>query len=199
MSDALTRSRSETLEKLESLVEASKLDETKLDRIESHIAQLRENIDFAPSTSEDKPMLMTLLAEEEKVFTTIARDRILNCLSFDGMNRRSNMVVETHSNTYEWILEDESMAEELLPDHEQDSMVDKASDQLQRFEDVEKVRARDKLRAWLESGTSRDVFHLSGKLGSGKSTLMKHIRGSSRTKEKLDLWAGKHKSHGDRD
>lgn len=198
MSDALTRSRSETLEKLESLVEASKLDETKLDRIESHIAQLRENINFVPSTSEDRPMLMTLLAEEEKVFTTIARDRILNCLSFDGMNRRSNMVVETHSNTYEWILEDEYMAEELSPDDEQDIMVENAPDQPQRSEDVEKVRARDKLRAWLESGSSRDVFHLSGKLGSGKSTLMKHIRGSSRTKEKLDRWAGKHKSHGDR-
>ncbi|KAH8759890.1 hypothetical protein F5883DRAFT_647788 [Diaporthe sp. PMI_573] len=181
--------RTETLTKLESLVQASKTDETKLDRIERHIAQLRENIGSTSSNSEVKPMLMTLLAEEEKVFTTIARDRILNCLSYEGMNRRSNMVVETHSNTYEWILEDESTAKEAPTEGEKDNLVENASDLPQIIEDAEKVRARDKLRTWLESGTSRDVFHLSGKLGSGKSTLMKHIRASPRTEEKLDKWA----------
>jgi hypothetical protein len=176
-------------------VQASKTDETKLDRIERHIAQLRENIGSTSSNSEVKPMLMTLLAEEEKVFTTIARDRILNCLSYEGMNRRSNMVVETHSNTYEWILEDESTAKEAPTEGEKDNLVENASDLPQIIEDAEKVRARDKLRTWLESGTSRDVFHLSGKLGSGKSTLMKHIRASPRTEEKLDKWAGKLLSH----
>lgn len=180
------------LEKLESLVHASKLDEAKLDRIESHIAQLRENISSVPSTSEAKPMLMTLLAEEEKVFTTIALDRILNCLSFEGMNRRSNMVVETHSNTYEWIMEDDPMAEESSPEHDKNSGVES---QPQRIEDIEKVRAKEKLRAWLESRNSRDVFHLSGKLGSGKSTLMKHVRASPRTEEKLKTWAGKDDCH----
>lgn len=180
------------LEKLESLVEVSKLDETKLSRIESHVAQLRKNISSAPSTSEAKPMLMTLLAEEEKVFTTIAQVKILSCLSFEGMDRRSNMVVDTHSNTYEWILEDDSVAEEPSQEHDGDSVVER---QPRGFEDIEKVRAREKLRTWLESKSSRDVFHLSGKLGSGKSTLMKHIRASSRTEEKLNSWAGKHESH----
>lgn len=172
-------------------MEASKLDETKLNRIESHIAQLRENITSAPSTSEARPMLMTLLAEEEKVFTDIALAKILSSLSFEGMNRRSNMVVETHSNTYEWILEDEPAAEETSQeqDEDRDRVVES---QPRRFEDIEKVRAREKLRTWLESRSSRDVFHLSGKLGSGKSTLMKHIRASPRTEEKLNSWAGKH-------
>lgn len=174
------------------MVQASKLDEAKLDRIESHIAQLRENITSAPSTSEAKAMLMTLLAEEEKVFTAIAQDRILKCLSFEGMNRRSNMVVETHSNTYEWILEDDSMAGEPSRNHDTDSV---AENQPHQIEDIEKVRAREKLRTWLESRSSHDVFHLSGKLGSGKSTLMKHIRASSRTEEKLKTWAGKHDCH----
>lgn len=184
------------LEKLENLIQASKLDETKLDRIESHVAQLREHVNSAPSSSEAKPMLMTLLAEEEKVFTTIAQDRILNCLSFEGMNRRSNMVVETHSNTYEWILEDDPKNDQMSSEREVDGVVeDDASNQPQEIEDVEKLRAREKLRTWLESKTSHDVFHLSGKLGSGKSTLMKHIRASPRTEEKLNTWAGKFVSH----
>lgn len=161
-----------------------------MDRIESHIAQLRESINLAPSTSEDKPLLMRLLAEEEKVFTTIAQDRILRSLSFEGMNRRSNMVVETHSNTYEWILEDDSTADQESTEGTKDNVAENASDQPQITEDAEKVRARDKLRTWLESETSRDVFHLSGKLGSGKSTLMKHVRASPVTEEKLRNWAG---------
>lgn len=180
------------LEKLKSLVEASKQDEAKLARIESDIAQLRENISSAPPTSEAKPMLMTLLAEEEKIFTSMARANILSCLSFDGMNRRSDMVIETHSNTYEWILEDDSVAKDPSQEHDADSVVES---QPREVEDIEKVRAREKLRKWLESKSSRDVFHLSGKLGSGKSTLMKHIRASSRTEEKLKSWAGKHESH----
>lgn len=136
-------------------------------------------------------MLMRLLAEEEKVFTTIAQDRILKCLSFEGMDRRSNMVVETHSNTYEWILEDNSATENSPEKEEHESTVEEISDQRQEVEDIEKVRARDKLRTWLESTSSRDVFHLSGKLGSGKSTLMKHIRSNPRTEERLNAWAGK--------
>lgn len=135
-------------------------------------------------------MLTTLLAEEEKVFTTIAQDRILDCLSFEGMSRRSNMVVETHANTYEWILEDESTTKQSAAEDEE-LMIEKESDLPQMNENIEKIRARDKLRRWLENETSGDVFHLSGKLGSGKSTLMKHIRASPRTEEKLNKWAGK--------
>lgn len=167
------------------------MDESKLDKIERNVVQLREFISTAPSTSEAKPMLMTLLSEEEKVFTTIAQDRILNSLSYEDMNRRSNMVVETHSNTYEWILEEDDVPEQPSPDDAQNSEVENDAKQPRRIEDIEKVRARDKLRTWLESGSSRDVFHLSGKLGSGKSTLMKHIRASPRTEEKLQKWAGK--------
>lgn len=192
MPDALTESRTEMLEKLESLMEVSKLDEAKLNRLESHITQLRENISSAPSTSEAKQMLMKLLAEEEKVFTTMAQVKILSCLSFEGMNRRCNMVVETHSNTYEWILEDDSVAAEPSQEDDGDSVV---RSQPRGLEHIEKVRAREKLRTWLESRSSRDVFHLSGKLGSGKSTLMKHIRASPRTEEKLNSWAGKRESH----
>lgn len=178
------------LAKLERLVESSKTDETKLDRIESHIAQLRENMNSTSSNVEVKPMLMALLAEEEKVFATIARDRILNHLSFEGMSRRSEMVVETHANTYEWILGDDSTAKQSNTESE-GFVFEKESGLPQISEDIEKVRAREKLKTWFESETSGDVFHLSGKLGSGKSTLMKHIRTSPRTEEKLKKWASK--------
>lgn len=45
-------------------------------------------------------------------------------------------------------------------------------------------------RAWL--GSSEDIFWVSGKAGSGKSTLMKFISSHPRTKKYLQLWAGDH-------
>lgn len=44
------------------------------------------------------------------------------------------------------------------------------------------------LRPWLES--SGDTFWLDGKPGSGKSTMMKMLSGSTRTRELLKSWAG---------
>lgn len=41
---------------------------------------------------------------------------------------------------------------------------------------------------WLSTGN--DIFHITGKLGSGKSTLMKFLCEHKRTKEELQKWAG---------
>ena len=56
------------------------------------------------------------------------------------------------------------------------------------FDDPAKADARDRLRAWLQSGDG--VFRFSGKLGSGKSTLMKYICEHPSTKALLEAWAG---------
>ncbi|KAG4428637.1 hypothetical protein IFR05_015881 [Cadophora sp. M221] len=44
------------------------------------------------------------------------------------------------------------------------------------------------LGEWLRSGS--DIFWVTGKPGSGKSTLMKYVSGEKRTEELLQLWAG---------
>ncbi len=41
---------------------------------------------------------------------------------------------------------------------------------------------------WLLSG--QGIFHISAKLGCGKSTLMKHLFDEPRTKAELEKWAG---------
>ncbi|CAI4215998.1 unnamed protein product [Parascedosporium putredinis] len=48
--------------------------------------------------------------------------------------------------------------------------------------------ARNLLSNWLTCGTG--VFHISGKMGSGKSTLMKFLCDHPQTKTKLEKWAG---------
>jgi ABC-type molybdenum transport system ATPase subunit/photorepair protein PhrA len=41
---------------------------------------------------------------------------------------------------------------------------------------------------WLSSGNG--IFHIAGKLGSGKSTLMKFLCDHQKTKTELQKWAG---------
>lgn len=54
----------------------------------------------------------------------------------------------------------------------------------------EKLRevARDAFLNWLEHGN--EIFHVSGKPGAGKSTLMKYLCEHDRTKELLEKWSG---------
>ncbi|KAI1373796.1 hypothetical protein F4677DRAFT_189452 [Hypoxylon crocopeplum] len=50
------------------------------------------------------------------------------------------------------------------------------------------VKARDSFITWLEQGTG--IFHILGKPGSGKSTLMKYLARNSKTESHLRVWAG---------
>lgn len=49
---------------------------------------------------------------------------------------------------------------------------------------------KTQFRPWLESESTGDVFWITGKPGSGKSTLMKFLCSHDRTKAALQAWAG---------
>ncbi|ROW04361.1 hypothetical protein VSDG_00915 [Cytospora chrysosperma] len=180
----------ETLEKLEILISASKNDELKLAELHKQVEQLRIMVEFSTVSPNIQSQLKLLLCTEEEVFRTIAKERILNSLSFEAMDRRENMVAETHSNTYAWVVEDDQTIEEasLLDETRSERSENSEKSSRHTIED-EKFRARTKLSAWLTAKHTSDIFHLSGKLGSGKSTLMKSIIESPRTFERLEEWA----------
>ncbi|KFY34676.1 hypothetical protein V494_06557 [Pseudogymnoascus sp. VKM F-4513 (FW-928)] len=56
---------------------------------------------------------------------------------------------------------------------------------------AKRATARDNFTTWLRSGAG--VFHILGKAGSGKSTLMKFLCSHGRTQEELRIWAGNEK------
>jgi len=60
--------------------------------------------------------------------------------------------------------------------------------QLQKEELENRSRARVSFLKWLLSGSG--VFHISGKAGSGKSTLMKFLYSHGRVMDELRVWAG---------
>ncbi|KAK4140131.1 uncharacterized protein C8A04DRAFT_40145 [Dichotomopilus funicola] len=90
--------------------------------------------------------------------------QVLDELYFPTMKERFSNVGEIAPRTFDWIFKDSG------------TFLDK--------QPGSKITFRD----WLRSGTG--IFHIEGKPGSGKSTLMKHICDHHETENFLREWAG---------
>ncbi|KAF2673850.1 hypothetical protein BT63DRAFT_451905 [Microthyrium microscopicum] len=86
-------------------------------------------------------------------------DRLLEALKFPEMPTRYQRVARAHAKTFEWIFSEPEPSVE---------------------------HAWQSFRQWLQTG--QDIYWITGKAGSGKSTLMKLIYNDPRTTEMLQLW-----------
>lgn len=100
----------------------------------------------------------------EAVRTELCALSILGRLG--NTNQRYWDVTQADSHTFHWILEEDFESEYAFP--------------IQRY-------ARKQLRSWLSSGNG--MFHISGKPGSGKSTLMKYLVQHPTVVSSLQEWA----------
>lgn len=104
----------------------------------------------------------------QETLTAIWQSSVLQRLRFDKMDERRKRVREAYANsnkqTFSWIFDDHE-----IPDTRTSN------------------RGAASFVRWLSSGTG--IFHVTGKLGSGKSTLMKHVFQHHKTKEALEEWA----------
>jgi ABC-type polysaccharide/polyol phosphate transport system ATPase subunit len=91
---------------------------------------------------------------------------IRKSLRFPEMGERREVIEQAHRETFRWLVDDASSFK-LTP---------------------VKTDARERYAKWLVSGTG--IFHIIGKPGSGKSTLMKLLSSHSRTRTELLTWAG---------
>lgn len=136
--------------------------------------------------------------------------RILRHLIADNMDSRRNQILDANPDTCRWILEDNKNYLEASerksdsdggssPDSTSDvdsgagsgsseSSVSKDEDSVWKAELQHRCEIRTRFTNWLATG--QDVLHVSGKAGSGKSTLMKFIAQHERTREELKAWAG---------
>ncbi len=87
--------------------------------------------------------------------------RILESLRYQRMEARQENIINAHAQTFEWIF-DPHISSSRLP-------------------------STDNFSEWLTSGN--DIFWISGKAGSGKSTLMKFLCHHRSSKSALQLWA----------
>jgi hypothetical protein len=100
----------------------------------------------------------------------VRETRVLEGLRFDMVNERFNEVVAAHEKTLRWVFDSHGS----------------------RINDTHKRSAKKAFISWLRHGNG--IFHISGKPGSGKSTLMKYVCCNEATKTHLKEWAGANKS-----
>ncbi|KAJ9614088.1 hypothetical protein H2200_002224 [Cladophialophora chaetospira] len=116
------------------------------------------------SNQNDSNLIQQALQVSSSAATDLARElEILRSLRYRSMEVRHSMIAEAYRKTFDWIFNTE-----FLP--------------------TQDLRAKIGLSNWLSS--KEGIFWISGKAGSGKSTLMKYISDDSRTNERLRQWAG---------
>lgn len=109
----------------------------------------------------------TLLDLSQKHLIKANRQRILEGIQFQNMEARFESIVMASEDTFRWCVED--------------SEIPKSHPNLA-------ISFRD----WLATGSG--VFHIAGKPGAGKSTLMKFLAEHPETKSELQAWAGQSKT-----
>lgn len=116
------------------------------------------------------------------------RDRLLRSLKFDRMNERRNQVTSSHHNTFTWMLRDGSDVEgSQRPTEIFDDKYGSGWQDCRDNRELTYARTSwDSFSDWLRSTDS--VYWISGKPGSGKTTLMKYILGQPQTQTYLDQW-----------
>jgi hypothetical protein len=125
--------------------------------------------------------------------------RVLQHLYFDAMFAREDSIDDASEGTFAWITMTDSEFKKYLsswkanpavstvknqPDNQRHTL--KPGFQSQKAATEKMNESRQLLRKWLTHGEG--VFHISGKAGSGKSTLMKFILTHTSTVECLNQW-----------
>jgi predicted kinase len=100
--------------------------------------------------------------------------RILNALYFQSISYRHDSISKEHSQTFQWIFEKQ----------EANSKKQKAKSEI--------PRPSVNFAEWLATPNST-LYWVSGKPGSGKSTLMKYLANEPGVMELLEEWAGDNK------
>lgn len=108
------------------------------------------------------------------------RERLLKSLKYPGFNERRSEVREAHTDTFQWVFAgdgEESAGSDSEPGSESE---------LESDPEINMVKW-DSFSNWLKSTDT--VYWISGKPGSGKSTLVKYILADPQTQQCLDIWS----------
>ncbi|CAE7212583.1 hypothetical protein P3342_012406 [Pyrenophora teres f. teres] len=122
-----------------------------LQALPKQIERLERDLQIDKLGPEAQEQIRSLLAMTDTAKAMVIRRVIIKRLAFDHMGARYDQVDSAHCETFRWIVEE-------------DAVID---------EKVTMCNARHLYLSWLANG--QGMFHIAGKLGSGKSTLMKYL------------------------
>ncbi|KAI1458952.1 hypothetical protein F4805DRAFT_456345 [Annulohypoxylon moriforme] len=131
--------------------------------LRQHITELEKGITLTDIGEEAANKIASLVKLSNDSIILIQTKPFLELLSFSKLHQRYEAVGKAHSETFNWIFQDD-------PNRSPKALQGKLL-----------------FTKWLRSGNG--IFHIAGKPGSGKSTLMKFIYKHEKTKDLLNCWA----------
>jgi hypothetical protein len=151
------------LEHLRAVLTSMNVDrDSKLDAIITQVKSIQYSDSMLPTKCDFEDVSHSIKSSISAISDVSKEVEILKSLSFRSMEDRRAKIAEAHSTTFGWVFNSH-----MLPSHD--------------------IRSRIGLGRWLRSG--EEIFWVSGKAGSGKSTLMKWLYNEPRTLAELQKWA----------
>lgn len=174
--------RFESLERLNQLVEFGQSNEAEITSLRRNIDALRSGLQVKFLSPEALEQIRNVVSLSDRATLKVRESCILTALRFQLMEERYDDIAEAHDKTFEWIFDSSGS-----DDDSDDYSPPLYSSNSTSYKPAESSGARAKFIDWIKDGNS--IFHISGKPGSGKSTLMKYLCRQEETKQYLDIWA----------
>lgn len=159
--------RSENTCHFHDLLDLSSSTDRQLQTLAADTEILRSGVKTAELSTDALEQVRSLLNLSDQVVESTYRRKILNHIAVDRLTARFDEVENAHMRTFSWLLDAKGA---------------------QPSETVKENYARRNLIDWLLHGNG--IFHISGKPGSGKSTLVKLLCETPETAKYLKVWAG---------
>ncbi|KAI1770162.1 hypothetical protein F4818DRAFT_276901 [Hypoxylon cercidicola] len=167
-------SRSEIMAKIRDLSKSTSLTNTDVMQINDNVKILQQSLQEYTTniSSQSLEGLRELLRVSDQTLMWYKQENILRALRFEGMGNRFHDVEDAHEKTFEWLLEEHGH------NHPDDSTSQ---------ENTFRLEARERFTDWLQHRGG--IFHISGKPGAGKSTLMKFLCKNQLARRYLENWS----------
>lgn len=127
-----------------------------------------------------------ILNLSDHAVSKVLQNNLLESLRFEKMEARYQIIEQAHTDTFTWLLEETVSSPLTVPDATlDDPWLRLISHHVEQGKPLRR-EIQSSFTNWMATGSG--IFHISGKPGAGKSTLMKYLAESDRTREHLNAW-----------
>jgi hypothetical protein len=179
--------RLENLSRLDEIAKSGRSYDRALRSLNHQLATLKDAVAGMSSNSQLQDAARAFLDLSDLAVSKILQNSILEALRFERMQSRFDSIEEAHAETFKWLLEEETPSSLIVPTGDvEDQWFTSMKDVVEKDIPL-RLEIRKDFTNWLSHGNG--IFHISGKPGAGKSTLMKYLTESSKVKKYMEIWA----------